>query len=67
MMSPAIVEERLRAIHEARNDDELAHGLEDCLYFGVLKAIADSECEDPVECARLAIKSKDIDFERWRV
>lgn len=39
--------------------------LEDELYEKVLSAIAADECDDPRECARLALTSRLIEFTRW--
>ena len=38
---------------------------EDRLYLDVLQSIASGTCENPVECARLAITISRLDFARW--
>lgn len=45
-------------------DDEAAHTDEDKLHRDVFRAIADGKCEDPAACARAALESLDLDFER---
>lgn len=47
------------------NDDEHAHILEDGLHQAVLEAIALGTCDDPAECAALALQTRDISFYRW--
>lgn len=59
------VQSRVNEIRSRSGDDEDAHGLEDVLHQDVLKAIATGECEDPVECAKLALTTLDIKFARW--
>lgn len=56
--------ERIRWQAEAEADSEAAHGLEDDLWSDVLRAIAANECDDPVNCARLALTTADIRFKR---
>jgi hypothetical protein len=40
-------------------DSEMLFILQDALYESVLEAIAEGDCENPKECARLALYSKD--------
>lgn len=54
--------ERIRLLAD---DDERAHGAEDELHVAVLKAIAEDVCVDPAACAAAALKTAEIDFERW--
>lgn len=49
----------------SKNDDELAHTLEDSLYQTVLTAIMKQKCEDPKSCAREALRTKKLKFSRW--
>ena len=65
MMNISIVSHQLEEIRAVASDDEQAHSLEDELHRAVLGAIADGSCVDPVACARLALTSKNIEFERW--
>lgn len=53
--------ERIRAM---AGDYETAHGAEDMLHQAVLKAIAQGDCDDPVECARVALTTEEIEFDR---
>lgn len=46
-------------------DDETAHGAEDELYEGILKAIANGTAEDPKAMAKEALATQKIDFSRW--
>lgn len=59
-------EAMLERIRNAAGDDEVAHGLEDDLWEGVLEAIAANFCEDPRSVAATALQSRQIKFERWR-
>lgn len=59
------VEERLSQIRSERLDAEVAHSLEDSLHQLLLASIAEGTCEDPVECAKLALTSQQISFPRW--
>lgn len=65
-MSPLLVQARIAEIVAVgQDDDERAHGLEDDLRGAVLLAIAEGRCEDPQECARLALTTDDLTFCRW--
>jgi hypothetical protein len=64
-MTPEDVQRVLHSIRDASGDDEVAHGMEDGLYGAVLLAIADGTCTDPRECARLALMTKELKFQRW--
>jgi hypothetical protein len=64
-MTPDDVRERLEEIVTNARDPEAAHGMEDDLRAAVLQAIAEGSCTDPVEAARLALRTSDIDFPRW--
>jgi hypothetical protein len=59
------VEDVLVAIEDTAYDPEVAHDLEDHLYFGVLWAIASGTIVDAPACAAKATEAKDIDFPRW--
>lgn len=56
---------RVKAIKELAHDDEAAHAAEDALYCDVLKAIANNTCEDPQSCAKEALRTNQINFDRW--
>jgi hypothetical protein len=58
---------RVEEIRRLANDDEAAHSAEDRLYVDVMQSIADGSCEDPSACAAAALKTLEIDFERWCV
>jgi hypothetical protein len=47
------------------HDHESAHAIEDELHQIVLRAIADGSCENPAECARLALTTLEVDTARW--
>ena len=55
----------IKEIKNSRHDDEIAHEFEDSLYYDVLRSISTGECEDPKECARLAVTTRNISFDRW--
>ena len=59
------VKNYIAQIKACQHDDEVAHSKEDALRADVLAAIADGTCEDPRECARLALTTDDLDFCRW--
>jgi hypothetical protein len=65
-VTPERIQDRLAVIKSIAQDPEAAHGTEDGLFIEVLVAIAEGLCDDPAECARLALTSRDIDFPRWR-
>jgi hypothetical protein len=52
-------------IREMRDDDEVAHGMEDDLHTAVLSAIAADRTHDAAALARAALSTRDIDFARW--
>ena len=54
----------IRKVAES-GDNEVAHSKEDELHQSVLDAIAKGECENPQECARIAIKTLGFKFHRW--
>lgn len=59
------IEERVAKIAEvASKKDGEAHGLEDDLFLDVLKAIAKG-AKNPAELAAAAIKSADLEINRW--
>jgi len=66
MMKSSDVRKCVREIAVDASDAEKAHGREDELWFTVLNAIASGKCEDPKSCAREALKTRLIDFDRWR-
>lgn len=45
-------------------DDEVAHNMEDALHADVLQAIA-TGADNPEKLAAEALKTKDIEFNRW--
>lgn len=59
------IQSMLDEIKAESGDPEVAHCTEDDMHFALLQAIADGTCENPQECARLALTSTDIDFPRW--
>ena len=65
MVDPDYVRAAIAKIEEAGDDDGVAHARENDLYEAVLQAIAAGTCENPTECARLALTSKALDFCRY--
>ncbi len=64
-VTPKWVEGQVESVRAGQGDNEYAHHAEDVLYETVLRAIAIGECYDPQECARIALTTQEIDFERW--
>jgi hypothetical protein len=65
-MTPDWIKGRVRDIEAMSGDDEAAHSKEDSLWEAVLQAIANGETADPAACAKAALETKSIRFERWR-
>lgn len=60
------IEVCVRAVCDARGDDERAHALEDRLHQDVLRAIALCELDcDPSVAASAALATATIDFARY--
>ena len=64
-MTPESVARAVEYVRSLAGDPELAHGAEDSVHMAVLLAIVDGEIEDPQECARIALTTRDLDFPRW--
>lgn len=64
-MTPEDVCKRVVAIAQMVDDPEAAHSEEDTLYQDVLRAIGSGECSDPAYCARVALDTLSLEFERW--
>jgi hypothetical protein len=60
-----VKEKLLEIANHATSDDEAAHSAEDALWFSVLEAIA-AGSGDAKELAQEALKSRDIEFHRWK-
>jgi hypothetical protein len=52
-------------VNSDRREGPRAHEREDDLFLAVLRAIADGTAEDPVALAREALKSAELEFDRW--
>jgi hypothetical protein len=54
-------------VYRQERDNETAHQTEDALYEEVLRWIASGEIsgEDAALCAKEALKTVDVNFERW--
>lgn len=63
-MTTEDVARRLAAVHAARDDDEVAHGLADDLHRDVLAAIAAGAADAPI-LAAAALRTETLDFARW--
>lgn len=61
-MEVELIKAKLKDIEAYRNDDERAHDLEDQMYHEILIWHADKGCQVSKE----ALKSKRIDFARWK-
>lgn len=67
--NPKEVEERVAFIankvgHGGTADEQQAHALEDELYQDVLHMIAHDLCDDPAGCAREALRTQRLAFQR---
>ncbi len=58
------VQAQVAHVASIAHDDEAAHAAEDALHQLVLHAIANGECPQPQECAREALKTRQIEFAR---
>lgn len=64
-LTPEAVAASVEKIKASSEDPEVAHSHEDALHQEVLAAIAADNCTDAKECARVALTSLDIEFDRW--
>lgn len=65
-ITPPDVKEVLEIIAmNAQEDAESSHMLETALHQAVLYYIAIGQCEEPRDCAKLALESLKTEFERW--
>ncbi len=65
MITVSDARKRLKSIRESADyDDEAAHSEEDKLREQVLEAIVEGS-PDPVALAKVALKTREIDFARW--
>lgn len=74
-MTPEEARALVEQIRECAWDSEVAHSLEDDLYYRLVKALAYVEnnpdftffdLAELVKCAQTALETKAIWFERWR-
>ena len=64
-MTEIEIKARLAKIEEeARSDDEVAHSLEDDLYYDFVKDIAKGQSNQSKR-ARLILTTEEMDFARW--
>ena len=63
-ITPEWVQTQVDAIDDVSGDYESAHHKEDVLYAHILEAIAAGTIENAPECARIALTTQSIDFER---
>ena len=55
----------LRKIQKDKDDDEVAHSLEDELYFLFIESIANGDISNLQEKAKLVLRTKELTFARW--
>jgi hypothetical protein len=65
MLTVKDIQERVIDINKWKSDDEKAHGMEDSLWKEVLEAISKGDCDDATLCAAEALKTRELDFQRW--
>lgn len=58
------IRQSIESIKEASGDDEKQHSWEDDLWENVLRAISGG-AKNPDKLAKEALKTKELDFERW--
>ncbi len=63
-MTVELVKKRVSEIDAIKDDDEAAHSREDSLWYSVLRAIANGS-DFAKELAVEALKTEQIDFQRW--
>ena len=61
------IKREVAEVYKKERDNETAHQIEDELYEQVLRWIASGEIsgEDAALCAAEALKTADVNFERW--
>jgi hypothetical protein len=59
------VEAEVARIRAMAADDEAAHSAEDDLWHRVLETIASGQGDTPWRLAKAALKTKEIEFQRW--
>jgi len=61
------VKREVKEVYKKERDNETAHQIEDQLYAQVLRWIASGEIsgEEAALCAAEALKTADVNFERW--
>jgi hypothetical protein len=59
------VYKEVEKIKRLAGDPESAHDHEDGLHQAVLQLIADGKCQNPPLFAAAALRTKNIDFQRW--
>jgi hypothetical protein len=64
-MCPDDVRAAVEVIRSVEDDIEDVHVQEDTLRERVLKAIAEGDCDQPQECARIALTTSEIGDTRW--
>lgn len=64
-MTPADVQQMVDHLARPCGDDETLHAEEDQIHQDVLEAIALGKAENPCDCARIALTTKDLKFHRW--
>lgn len=62
------IKKRVEEIKEVKHDPEVAHALEDQLFYNFVNAIKDNDfddLEDVVYAAEEVMKVREIEFGRW--
>lgn len=59
------INEAVAKIEATKNDDEVAHGMEDDLREAFIRHVAETAGGDLAEMARAVLKTNEIDFCRW--
>jgi uncharacterized protein (DUF1697 family) len=57
--------ERVKQIEETKDDNEVAHSMEDQLYVDFIRYVSQSGNEQLAIKAKLVLKAQDIEYGRW--
>lgn len=59
------IEKRVKIIEQSKNEEEIAHGMEDALYRAFICHIAKKGNSEQIEMAKAILKTKQIKFSRY--
>ena len=62
--SVEFVDSLVHALQHCVDDSRVAYGIETHIHAEVLRAIAEGRCENAAECARIAMSTSELPFQR---